>query len=145
MTHLPTEPTTGNRFPIKTAIRTSRLSGEKMRYVLFPRALIERILKEDARSFNPSTLEELKHILLKSPEMELTNDLRFILGRPGYECMSTAQVLRSMGFEIAERAEDEQAASIFWMLNHYMNDPKNWRSNSLEEFTKAAQLNKGIP
>ena len=116
-----------------------------MKYVLFPRELIERILKEDINSFDPSTLEELKNTIMKSPEMELTNDLRFILGRPGYECMSTAQVLRHMGMEIAERAEDEQAASIFWMLNHYINDPRNWRSNSLDEFTKAAQLNKRDP
>lgn len=116
-----------------------------MKYVLFPRELIERILKEEASSFNPATLEELKHTIMKSPEMELTNDLRFILGRPGYECMSTAQVLRNMGYDIAEKFEDEQAASIFWMLNHYINDPKNWRINSLDEFTKAAQSNKEDP
>lgn len=113
-----------------------------MKYVLFPKELIERILKEDIKSFNPSTLEELQRTIIKSPNMELTNDLRFILGRPSYECMSTAQVLRHMGYEIAERAEDEQAASIFWMFNHYINDPKNWRANSLDEFTKAAQLDK---
>ncbi|MCS3467302.1 hypothetical protein M2401_001023 [Pseudomonas sp. JUb42] len=113
-----------------------------MKYVLFPRELIERILREDVNSFAPSTLEELQKTIMKSPNMELTKDLRFILGRPSYECMSTAQVLRYMGFEIAEHAEDEQATSIFWMLNHYINDPKNWRQNSLEEFTQVALLNK---
>jgi len=48
-------------------------------------------------------------------------------------------VLRMLGYEIAERAADEQAATIHWMLVHYMKDPANWRSNVKAEYEAAIQ------
>ncbi|WP_323158271.1 hypothetical protein [Pseudomonas viridiflava] len=72
-------------------------------------------------------------------DLPLTADLRSILGMQSFCCMSQAKILRALGYEIAERAEDEQAATIHWMLTHYMKDPDNWRSNVKREYEAAAQ------
>lgn len=58
---------------------------------------------------------------------ELTSDLRGILGRPNFTCNGIAQALRQMGFDIPRKSEEEQAATIYWMLGHYVRDPLNWR------------------
>ena len=72
-------------------------------------------------------------------DLPLTSDLRSILGTQSFCCMSQATVLRMLGYEIAERAADEQAATIHWMLVHYMKDPANWRSNVKAEYEAAIQ------
>ncbi len=74
-----------------------------------------------------------------SIDLPLTDDLRYILGRQSYSCASQATVLRLLGYEIAESAADEQAATLHWMLVHYMKDPANWRSNVKEEYESAIQ------
>ncbi|WP_122739112.1 hypothetical protein [Pseudomonas viridiflava] len=74
-----------------------------------------------------------------SIELPLTEDLRYILGTQSFYCMSQATVLRMLGYEIAERAADEQAATIHWMLLHYMKDPANWRNNVKEEYESTIQ------
>ncbi|MCD5970935.1 hypothetical protein [Pseudomonas quasicaspiana] len=113
-------------------------------YVIVPTPLLERLAATVAPQANESLLAalELQELLARPTELSLTADLRFILSRPSFGCQSTAQVLRRMGHTIAERAEDEQAATIHWLLNHYLRDPHNWRINSLEEFNAvAATLN----
>ncbi len=57
----------------------------------------------------------------------LNDETRWILGRPNFMCIGTAKVLRMMGHQIAERAEDEQAAAIYWMLCLYENHGERWR------------------
>lgn len=112
----------------------------KKKYAIVPIPLLER-LSETTTPYvndNPLALLELHELLTKPTELALTPDLRFILSRPNFGCQTTAQVLRRMGYLIAERAEDEQAATIHWLLNHYLRDPHNWRNNSLEEFNTAA-------
>lgn len=74
-----------------------------------------------------------------SIDLPLTEDLRYILGRQSYTCASQATVLRMLGYQIAESAADEQAATLHWMLVHYMKDPANWRSNVKEEYESAIQ------
>lgn len=69
---------------------------------------------------------------------ELTDDLRFILGRPNFTLSSTAAALRMMGIEIAYKSEDEQAAAIYWMLGHYLKDPEEWRLNASDELQAGA-------
>ena len=56
---------------------------------------------------------------------ELTSELRWILGQMCFQHIHTAQALRLMGHEIARKAEDEQAVTIYWMLSHYLKDPAN--------------------
>ncbi|MEE4148412.1 hypothetical protein [Pseudomonas viridiflava] len=74
-----------------------------------------------------------------SIDLPLTEDLRYILGRQSYTCASQATVLRMLGYQISESAADEQAATLHWMLVHYMKDPANWRSNVKEEYELAIQ------
>lgn len=69
---------------------------------------------------------------------ELTSELRWILGQMCFQHIHTAQALRLMGHEIARKAEDEQAVTIYWMLGHYLKDPANWRQNASAEMKAAA-------
>lgn len=74
----------------------------------------------------------------RSIDLPFTTDLRYILGRQGFSCTIYVPVLRILGYEIAERTEDEQAATIHWMLQHYLKDPANWRHNLRVEFESTA-------
>ncbi|MBY6346569.1 hypothetical protein E5C31_11415 [Providencia rettgeri] len=56
----------------------------------------------------------------------LNDDLIAILGRPNFMCAQLADTLRSGGHAIAERAENEQAAVIHFLLGHYLVDPVQW-------------------
>ena len=56
----------------------------------------------------------------------LNDDLIAILGRPNFMCAQLADTLRSGGHDIAERAENEQAAVIHFLLGHYLADPAQW-------------------
>lgn len=56
----------------------------------------------------------------------LNDDLIAILGRPNFMCAQLADTLRSGGHDIAERAENEQAAVIHFLLGHYLADPVQW-------------------
>ncbi|MFL1475435.1 hypothetical protein [Pseudomonas grimontii] len=69
---------------------------------------------------------------------ELTSELRWILGQMCFQHIHTAQALRLMGHQIARKAEDEQAVTIYWMLGHYLKDPANWRQNASAEMKAAA-------
>lgn len=69
---------------------------------------------------------------------ELTSELRWILGQMCFQHIHTAQELRLMGHEIARKAEDEQAVTIYWMLGHYLKDPANWRQNATAELKASA-------
>lgn len=69
---------------------------------------------------------------------ELTAELRWILGQMCFQHIHTAQALRLMGHQIAKKAEDEQAVTIYWMLGHYLKDPENWRENAAAEMKAAA-------
>ena len=69
---------------------------------------------------------------------ELTSELRWILGQMCFQHIHTAQALRLMGHEIARKAEDEQAVTIYWMLGHYLKDPTKWRQNATAELKASA-------
>jgi len=68
---------------------------------------------------------------------ELDDDLREILGKPNFRCSPIAQALRLMGKQIAHKAEDEQAATIHWMLGLYFKNGKDWRSHGESEVRAA--------
>ena len=59
--------------------------------------------------------------------IELDDEVRWILGRPNFACRDTAQALRLMGHDIKTKAEDEQAASIHWMMCLYEEHGDKWR------------------
>jgi hypothetical protein len=48
--------------------------------------------------------------------LDLNDETRWILGRPNFSCIGFANRLRQLGHEIENKAEDEQAAVIHWML-----------------------------
>jgi len=75
-----------------------------------------------------------------SPLGELNNELRYILGTMCFTCIPTVQALRQMGHIIKNRAEDEQAATIHWMLGHYLRDGDNWRTSAVAELKAGAAL-----
>ncbi len=55
-----------------------------------------------------------------------TPEVRDILGRPNFWCSPWANVLRMRGDEIPHKAEEEQAAVIRFMLNHYLTNGTAW-------------------
>lgn len=71
----------------------------------------------------------------KMPPMD--DDLRYILGKPNFTTMGICQQLRKMGVSINDKAEDEQAAAIYWMLTMYFEHGDNWREKG-NETLKAA-------
>ena len=75
----------------------------------------------------------------KAPEpatLELDEQTRWILGRPNFTCASFANSLRKLGHKINDKAEDEQAAVIHWMLCLYHKHGEGWRTEG-EEILKS--------
>ena len=64
------------------------------------------------------------------PELPMTSDLEWILGRPSAWCESVAEVLRSDGAVIRRDPEAQQAAVLLWLLNFYRRDPEGWRDDA---------------
>ncbi|MEE4715683.1 hypothetical protein V2K69_04820 [Pseudomonas alliivorans] len=103
---------------------------------IVPFALLERLAKIDKLLCpdQSAAVQELRDLITSPTHLPLDDDLRYILGRANFSCMSIAQGLRLLGYEIPENSEDEQAVAIHWMLSHYLRDPANWRQNASEEF-----------
>ncbi|MDZ5764123.1 hypothetical protein [Stenotrophomonas maltophilia] len=55
-----------------------------------------------------------------------TPGVRDILGRPNFWCSPWANILRRRGDVIPCKAEEEQAAVILFMLNHYLAHGEGW-------------------
>lgn len=70
----------------------------------------------------------------------LTDDLKFILGRPNFWCGPYAHLLRAAGQDIEPKAEQEQAAVIHWLLDFYQADQLNWRAKVSEEVKRLQGL-----
>lgn len=64
-----------------------------------------------------------------NPLGELTPELSFILGRPNFQCITWANLLRANAQVIAHKAEAEQAAVIHWMLGFYLRHGNGWREH----------------
>lgn len=62
----------------------------------------------------------------ETPLFVLDDEVRWILGRPNFWCAPIAAKLRRLGHEIQERAEDEQAVVIHWMLGLYLEHGDKW-------------------
>ncbi len=70
------------------------------------------------------------YVRLNTPDTPpaLDDQLRWILGRPSFMLAALAEKLRRMGWDIAHKAEDEQASVIYWMLCLYRDHGKHWRN-----------------
>ncbi len=76
---------------------------------------------------------------------ELDPELRWILSQLCFECIHTAAALRQMGHEIPKRAEDEQAASLNWMLGLYAKHGAGWREIAIATMKEASAAHKLAP
>jgi hypothetical protein len=61
------------------------------------------------------------------------DDVHEILGRICIHCARIAQILRLDGKHIAQRAEDEQAATIYYLLGLYVKHGNDWAAKAEEE------------
>ena len=60
----------------------------------------------------------------------LGESLRSILGRPNFACSGIAKHLRGMGYAIPNKAEEEQAATIHWLVNLYLKHGEDWATHA---------------
>lgn len=60
-------------------------------------------------------------------------DLVSILGRPNFACISLAQLLRRQGWEIASKAEHEQAAVLCWLLGFWFRHGNQWHEYATQQ------------
>lgn len=60
----------------------------------------------------------------------LGESLRSILGRPNFACAGIAKHLRGMGYAIPHKAEEEQAATIHWLVNLYLKHGDGWATHA---------------
>lgn len=69
---------------------------------------------------------------------DLDPELRWILSQLCFECIHTARALRKMGHVIPNKAEDEQAAALNWMLGMYAKHGAGWRTIAVTALNEAA-------
>jgi len=75
-----------------------------------------------------------------APSLPALNDtLVYILGRVCFRCAGIAQILRSAGQVIPTRAEDEQAATIHFLLSMYLQHGPAWDNKANEALLAMAQ------
>lgn len=91
-------------------------------------------MKTDAEEKPQTTMEVDSSAVFALLPLDLYDlDLKWILGRPNYACIPIAQVLRASGETIPNKAESEQAAAIFWMLETKVRHGSEWRDRGAEE------------
>ena len=66
-------------------------------------------------------------------------ETKWILGRPNFWCGGFAELLRRSGQEIPHKAEEEQAAVIYWMLCQYEQHGDNWRQEADKTLKRSAK------
>lgn len=66
----------------------------------------------------------------------MTPDLASILGMICYQCIPFAKALRAAGHQIDKRAEDEQAAVLYWMLGHWFRHGESWREHAYADMER---------
>ena len=80
----------------------------------------------------PSSSQEAQHPDAPSrPALPPLNDAMIeILGRICFRCIRIAHILRKGGQAIPNRAENEQAAAIYFMLQHYLQHGDGWHEHA---------------
>ena len=93
-------------------------------------------MKLEAENLNdPQSQPLLIADVIRSKWLTLSDDEKNIMGRPNFACAKIAHRMRDMGFEVATKAEDEQALVIWAMLEFYKEFGKDW-SDKMNEFLK---------
>ena len=59
---------------------------------------------------------------------ELTDELRFVMGRPNFWCGPLAHVFQAAGYDIPKKAEAEQAFIIHWLVKLVLQHGSEWRT-----------------
>ncbi len=84
--------------------------------------------------------------LSHNPNFDLDDELRWILGQPGFAIRGIAETLRaSTAYKVERKHEDEQAVAIHWMLCLYFEHGSKWREvgqKMLEEMNAEIGLRK---
>lgn len=75
--------------------------------------------------------------------LELTDDLREILGRPNFTCAPLAVHLRDCGHTILPKAEHEQAAVIHWLLTLYIAHGSEWKKKAADAIRARSEKENG--
>jgi hypothetical protein len=98
-----------------------------------------RAYASDCRATHPVLADDIEaeHGAATLALPDLNDDLRDILGRPNFTCITIAQRLREMGHSIKHRAEYEQAAVIHLLLSHYLKHGAAWR-DTVQAFLSGA-------
>ena len=73
--------------------------------------------------------------VIRSKWLTLSDDEKYIMGQPNFTLIRIAHRMRDMGFEVAQKAEEEQALVIWAMLEFYKEFGKDW-SDKMNEFLK---------
>jgi hypothetical protein len=68
--------------------------------------------------------------------MGLSEEEKWILGRPNFTCGAIAERMRQMGHECERKAEEEQALVIFTMLEFHKEYGKDW-VGKMNQYLKA--------
>jgi hypothetical protein len=69
-----------------------------------------------------------KYNVINSKWRGLSDDEKFIMGMPNFQCAGIAHRLRDMGIDCNRKAEDEQALAILTMLHFYKEYGQNWKT-----------------
>lgn len=68
--------------------------------------------------------------------IKFDDEVKWILGRPNFMVCPVAHLFRKLGQKIKEKAEEEQAFVIYWMLCLYEKHGKNWREEMHKEICR---------
>lgn len=68
----------------------------------------------------------------------LNDHLVEILGRPNFQCITIAEVLRHSGQVIKHKAENEQAAVLHYLLGIYLQHGADWWQHASEDLRARA-------
>ena len=98
-------------------------------------------IKEGQTDLKPYVYAAARH-LLSVALPPLNDDLRSILGRICFQCIHLANALRAIGYEIPNKAEDEQAAVIHFLLDNYFKHGEQWAEKASDILKAAAQEQK---
>lgn len=79
-------------------------------------------------------------------EIPLDDEVRWILGRPGFTIRGIAELLREKAiYPCARKVEDEQAVALHFMLSMYLKHGKDWRVEGQKELDRIGELPKPEP
>jgi hypothetical protein len=87
----------------------------------------EEWLRNTPSTPNPVDAFEAGYRMAEAAIFPFTIDVRHILGKPNFACAHIAERMRTvMRHNIPRKAEEEQAAVIYFCLGHYLKHGAEW-------------------